>query len=142
MSRRRRAGWPGRCSRSYIAVFAATLDGGVRRGDVGRRLRRAGVGFAMVGAVVATREPANPVGWLLLAIAVGFGGGEPHLRRTRGTPVFPAWWPSPGSSYFLRFVALYLAMILLPLLSPTGRPLTPRWRPAVALGAPHSSSVS
>ena len=30
------------------------------------------VGYAGVGALVASREPANPIGWIMMAMGLGF----------------------------------------------------------------------
>jgi hypothetical protein len=90
------------------------------------------VGFAIVGAVVATRERANPVGWLLLVTAVTFALGNLAYCyvRTPGHPgvVAVAWFAD-----WTWIIWLSIAVILLPLLFPTGRPLTPRWRIVVGV---------
>ena len=89
-------------------------------------------GYAAVGALVASREPANAIGWLLLATAVWFGVSDLAWTYPRdpGLPgVVAAAWFSNWSIY----VPFCLATMLLPLLFPTGRLVSPRWRPAVAV---------
>jgi hypothetical protein len=91
------------------------------------------IGFALVGAMVATHEPANPVGWLLLVIGIAFG-----------TAIFTNLWGSapdlPGAtaagwvSSWIWTVWLVLATVFLPLVFPDGRLLSRRWRFVVALG--------
>lgn len=89
-------------------------------------------GYVAVGALVASREPANAIGWLLLATAAGFGLSNLAYAYARdpGLPgVVAVAWVADWSLY----VPLYLATMLLPLLFPTGRPPSPRWRPAFAM---------
>ena len=90
------------------------------------------VGFATVGALIASRRPANAVGWTLLGTAVALvfsaagdayvGAGELPL----GTVVA---WVSTWSWYLW----LVLAAIVLPLVFPNGRLLSRRWRPVLGL---------
>jgi len=97
-------------------------------------------GFAMVGAVVATRRPRNPVGWcfgagaLLWSVGVLSNGlywhiafGDPHPPAAAD---YAAWL---GTWTFLPAFVLLLAVV--PLLFPTGAPPSPRWRAVVWTGA-------
>lgn len=88
--------------------------------------------FPTVGALVASRRPRNPIGWLLMGIgalfvlALGLGNyGEYGLRVEPGSlpgAVYAAWvsgwiWP------------VVLGLVGLPiLLFPNGRPPSPSWR--------------
>ena len=91
------------------------------------------VGFAVVGALVAFREPGNGVGWLLLAAgrrlrAAGTGRAGPrHLDAGRAAE-FAGWYTN-----WAWLVWLSCAGILLPLVFPDGRLLSstvaPRARP-------------
>jgi len=93
------------------------------------------VAFGLVGALVASRVPANPVGWLFLALAVIEGGYELADGYTRysltvselpGTP-YAAWfanWSSPVSPALIGLAFL---------LFPDGRLLSRRWRPVAWL---------
>ena len=87
--------------------------------------------FAAVGAFVASHRPGNPVGWLLCGfpalLAVGLLGEALSWRATLsgdersaalGLWIANCWWTP----------AVYMVFVFLPLLFPTGRPLTPRWR--------------
>ena len=92
------------------------------------------LGYATVGAMIASRHGRNPVGWLLLAIALSFsvqGLGEAYAA----TPSLPGreyvGWVSSWSWY----IWVTLVGVFLPLLFPNGRALGPRWRPAVWLAA-------
>lgn len=88
--------------------------------------------FSAVGAVVATRRPAHPIGWLLTAVglisAVLFLSGEyatatlePGLERLPYGPT-SAWLS------MIMQITLFFPLLFLLLLFPTGRLLTSRWR--------------
>ena len=89
-------------------------------------------GYTAVGALVASREPANAIGWLLLAAAVLFGlanfsyayARDPSLPGAMAVAWFASW------SFVLWICP---AMMLIPLLFPTGRLLSPTWRIALAV---------
>jgi hypothetical protein len=92
----------------------------------------AAVSAGTVGAVLASRRPRHPVGWLLLALALSANAsGLAEAYADYGLLA------SPGSLPAARYVALYLpatvvtALTLLGfvlLLTPTGSLPSPRWR--------------
>jgi uncharacterized membrane protein len=94
--------------------------------------------FAVVGALVASRQPGNKVGWLLLAaglcLAVSlFGGGYARyalLTDPKSLPggIYGAWMQ------VTLFGMVAILAIFLPLYFPTGRLLSPRWRPILWAG--------
>jgi hypothetical protein len=94
--------------------------------------------FAVVGALVAARQPRNPVGWQLLAVGVFLTAnlaGESYARYA----LITAPGALPGGLYgawlgwtYAPIVATLV--IFLPLYFPTGRLLSPRWRPVLWLG--------
>jgi hypothetical protein len=118
---------------TFAATCALVLHGGGTSDDVVVVLAS---GYAAAGALVASREPANAIGWLMLAIAVGFGLSNLTYAYARDPDppgvVAVAWFAS-----WSFYVPIYLATMLLPLLFPTGRLLSPRWRlaPAVMIAA-------
>ena len=89
-----------------------------------------------VGALVASRQPANAIGWIFCAVGLtwnlgNFAGGYTTIALST-TPA-----PLPGGT-LMAWVdnwtlgpSLYSVLILLFLLFPTGKPLTPRWRPVL-----------
>ena len=91
------------------------------------------VGFAFVGALVASRQPGNAIGWLLLATGIMLALGalvDAYLMLDDA----PARGLSAWLSDWTWYVWLTSAGIFLPLLFPTGRPLSPRWRRVLWLG--------
>ena len=96
--------------------------------------------FAILGAVVVSRQPRNPVGWLLVLIGTFFTyialSNELYMQvvlntdDTSGPIAYVVW----GGNWAWLF-AMVPAGTFLPLLFPTGHPLTPRWRAAVWLAA-------
>jgi MFS family permease len=95
--------------------------------------------FAVVGALLISRRPANAVGWIMastgLMVSV-FNLGSAYatyVMATRGRPdalaVFGAW---AGNCYW--FVMLSLALIYLPMLFPDGRLISRRWLPFALIG--------
>ncbi|HEV2009511.1 MAG TPA: hypothetical protein VGS17_00600, partial [Candidatus Limnocylindria bacterium] len=90
--------------------------------------------FALTGAVLAIRRPANPIGWLFLLIAVAAEGSQ---VASNGGPVDPAGGPAS----ILRLIAKdswivpYGLLPVLLILFPTGRPPTPRWWISIVVAA-------
>jgi hypothetical protein len=93
--------------------------------------------FATVGALVASRRPENPIGWImcLAGLAYGVGGAcDSYLESLEpGTTGAAATWAHWVSSW-VWMVGIGPVITLLLLLFPTGRLLSPRWRP-VAVAA-------
>ena len=83
------------------------------------------VAFGTTGALVATRQPGNPIGWIFCGL--GLWNGVVELWESFAYHSLPtadagSWlvgwsWVVDGGSYVVIF-----------LLFPTGRLLTPRWR--------------
>jgi signal transduction histidine kinase len=95
-------------------------------------------GYTTIGALIASRTTGNPIGWLLIAVGVGFllgGFTDEYLRyaSTQGwmdlpLTTFLAWL----TNWIFVFVALPVPWILL--LFPNGALPSRRWRPvAIAI---------
>lgn len=98
------------------------------------------IGYAILGSLVAARQPRNAMGWLFLAIAFFNGLPGTTTQYTRfalvtepGAPFTP-WIPWIG--YFASTLVYPCGMAVLALLLiPNGRFLSPRWRYVAWLGA-------
>lgn len=97
------------------------------------------VGLGLIGALIVRRQPGNAVGWIFLASSTGMGlamssygwvalSHEQYRLSLPGT-VFAAWLDS-----WIAIPSLTMLVIFVPLLFPTGRLPSPRWR-GVALFA-------
>jgi hypothetical protein len=92
------------------------------------------VGFAVVGALVASHQPRNPIGWVLGAIPAClmliFLGESFYFHAARSHPGDPGGIAEFGLwvANWVWVPAVLLVLVALPLLFPTGRPPTPRWR--------------
>jgi hypothetical protein len=98
------------------------------------------ISFPVVGAVIATHRPRNPLGWIFCAVGLSQAlvvftseYGVYALRTAPGTvpggplAIWAAQWVwAPGIGLVLTFV---------PLLFPTGRLPSRRWRPVAWLAA-------
>jgi hypothetical protein len=111
------------------------------------------VGYSMIGAIIASRLPNHPIGWICCAIgliaAVDHFGGEYSLYALLALP-----HPLPGGEamlwlqgwFWMLFVGLIVFLLLL---FPTGRLPSSRWRPfawvsgaVIAGGVIWSSAIS
>ena len=95
-------------------------------------------GFAVVGRLLTARRPENRVGWILAWIAVLFTLDGFAAEYASGAPasdprlvVQLAGWLSE----WVWYLWLTLVGIALPLVFPSGRLPTPRWRPVAWMGA-------
>jgi hypothetical protein len=92
------------------------------------------IGYVTVGAMIASRDARNLVGWLLLAVGIAWSVssvGEAYalLEDAPGRGIVGL---VAQSCWYIWFTLIGIAV---PLLFPTGRLLSPRWRPAVWITA-------
>jgi signal transduction histidine kinase len=97
----------------------------------------ANLGVPVVGFVLASRRPANRIGWLFLVAGLALGlssfSGQYGLR---GLVAAPGSWPAARAMAWLSnwiWVIPYAMLALVFLLFPTGRLSSPRWRAAAWL---------
>jgi hypothetical protein len=94
--------------------------------------------FAVVGALLVAKKPANPIGWIMAAVGLMVGifpAGDSYaayVMTTSGHPdalaVLGAWIQS-----WYWYLLLALALVYLPLLFPDGRLPSRRWLPFALL---------
>jgi hypothetical protein len=94
--------------------------------------------FMVVGALVVAHRPGNAIGWIFSAIALLAVTGQlagqfaihAYATRRGSLPgaILAAWYGS-----WPWWLVLALALVFTPLLFPTGRLLSPRWRPVAWL---------
>jgi hypothetical protein len=96
--------------------------------------------FPLVGAVIATHRPGNPLGWMFLVI--GLSQGLVVFGHEYASYVFrTAPGAGPGGELAVWVgewawaPALVLVLCFVPLLFPDGRPPSRRWRPVAWLSA-------
>lgn len=95
--------------------------------------------YPLVGAFVASRRPANPIGWIFCAVGLTIGlwffGGQYAVYSLLTAPdVTPGGVFAAVVGEFVGETGWDLITMFLPLLFPDGRLLSPRWR-AVAWAA-------
>jgi signal transduction histidine kinase len=95
----------------------------------------AGLGCALMGALIVSRYPTQMLGWLLSVASL--------LSVTLAADAYTLWvleGDGPGSSYWAHVIAwaspllgwpAFTALVLIFLISPTGRLASPGWRWAV-----------
>ncbi len=96
------------------------------------------VASALVGAVVASRRPRNPIGWFFVLSSSCLAIADATLRYAAYGLVF-----APGSlplanamawpSSWMWVPGVMLILVFVPLYFPNGRLLSPRWRPVLWL---------
>ncbi len=126
----------------YVAGLIVSLPAGDRSSDTDWGMNGAVAGlafvlstflFAVVGVLVAARNPGNPVGWILLAIGATWGldlvcssYATYGLELHRGSHDLAVVTASIDSMLWVPGIGLTGVFLLL--LFPDGHLLTPRWR--------------
>jgi hypothetical protein len=97
-----------------------------------------GLAFPAVGGLLASRKPDNPIGWLMLAIGLGFAADSvAHaisgyaLLSQQHSDAWAQWVAWSGTWLWTPGFTLVFTLVLL--LFPDGRPPSPRWRWALWL---------
>jgi MFS family permease len=125
---------------SLVAGLILAVANGTLRQDAGNQFLLL-VGFSafmVVGALIVAHRPGNAIGWLFSAIALLAFTGQ--LASEYATYAYAT---RPGSLPYATLAAWYgswpwwlvlaLTLVFTPLLFPTGRLLSPRWRPVAWL---------
>ena len=119
-------------SYNHVHPLPPELSGGTENAANGTVGATFIVGFATVGALLAWKRPANPIGWLLSAtgLSYAFAGIGLLLLQFPGTRAWGNWL---GWMYFLGIGFVIFVLLLFP----TGSLPSRRWRPvawAAAVG--------
>jgi len=98
--------------------------------------------FPALGALLASRRPQHPIGWLFLAMAIAWGVADAADAYGESVSPDPALASLVGSlGGWPNYVGIGALMLIL-LLFPDGRPPSRRWRPvAWLIGAYTATSV-
>jgi hypothetical protein len=96
------------------------------------------VSNALVGAVLASNRPRNPVGWFFVFSAASFAVSEATFRyAVYGLVIDPGSLPLTRAmawpATWLWVPGVVLVLVFLPLYFPNGRLLSLRWRPVMWL---------
>jgi hypothetical protein len=96
--------------------------------------------FMVVGAVIVAHRPSNAIGWIFSAVGLLAGTGMlameyaayAYVTRPGSLPgaILAAWYHQPWWYPMLGLILIYT-----PLLFPTGRLLSARWRPVAVAAA-------
>ena len=91
-----------------------------------------------VGALIASRQPKNPIGWLFVGLGMQSGlqllAEEYAIYALLVSPgSLPGGLPAAWVQNWIWMLAVGPFMTYLPLLFPNGRLLSPRWRPVAWL---------
>jgi hypothetical protein len=136
----------------FVACHGVGVPLSVANGNFQRRpglylaLLLAFTAFMVVGAVVVARRPANAIGWLFSAIGLLTATGTLALEYAEYTYV-----TRPGSLPGALLAAWYqwwwlplfaLILVFTPLLFPTGRLLSARWRPVAVAAAATTTLIA
>jgi hypothetical protein len=116
-----------------MAGLALLIAAGAEQ-DVVNVQRMVGAGvFGVLGTVVASRRPENPIGWIFCAVAVTTGLGflalgyaELWLAESTGPDLLGRTAASYHNASWVPDVLLPVTVLLF--LFPDGRALGPRWR--------------
>jgi hypothetical protein len=91
------------------------------------------IGFGTVGALVASRQPGNAIGWMFLAVAFlvalsVFGGEYANYVFVENPGFLPGGYLA-GWLYLWTWFPTIAVIVTVPMLFPDGRVPGPRWRP-------------
>ena len=131
-------GW-GLCALALAGMgTGAVLEEYLGRGDNDSLVESIGllVGFAafpVIGALIFSRQPKNPLAWIFILIGVAVGMLLPSTEYAYlGLVKEPGRWPGASFAAWLEQWLWYPGLMAIPtlglLLFPDGRPPSPRWR--------------
>jgi signal transduction histidine kinase len=95
--------------------------------------------FGAAGLLIATRVPSNPIGWILLVAGIGTALQELAVQYSLyGIYDTPGAVPRADiAAWIVEWIwipYIYTVAFVIPLVYPTGRLPSPRWRPVLLAG--------
>jgi hypothetical protein len=97
------------------------------------------VSFSVVGALISSHRPENPIGWIFLAVGFFYGllsaGDQYAIYALLTNPgALPLGAEASWLGQWIWAPGFGLSLVFLPLLFPDGHPPSHRWRPVGWLG--------
>jgi hypothetical protein len=103
--------------------------------------------FMVVGVVIVAHRPGNAVGWIFSAVGLLSSAGVLGMEYAEYAYVTrPGWLPGAVVAAWIAnwywFPLLGLILVFTPLLFPTGRLLSARWRPVAVAAAVGTAAMT
>jgi signal transduction histidine kinase len=90
------------------------------------------LGYSTVGAILASRNTRNPMGWIMLTVGLAFALAQATETYTKYTlEIDPGVLPFGAVAAWFGtwdYAVAFAALLVLALLYPSGRVVSPRWR--------------
>ena len=123
----------------WLVLAAAVTWFGIQAQESDAKVAFCLLGYATVGALVASRHPRNAVGWLLIAFAVsltiGLGGPAYVEAGLDGDPgLYPGYEYVAWLAASTWSVPVLIILVFVPMLFPEGRLPSRNWVPILWLG--------
>jgi hypothetical protein len=129
------------CALTLALIVCAIVLAIINNSDVGAVIfPLALTTSAVVGGLVASRRPENPVGWFFLGSAGCFALAE--VAAEYATYGLPGAWVMAWLLSWLWVPAIMLLLCFVPLYFPDGRLVSPRWRWVVRLALFFSVTIA
>ena len=129
------------CVGNAVGVAVSVADGSFRQnlGDT-VVLRMAFGAFVVVGCLIMARRPGNVVGWIFSAVGLlAMTGGLAEQYAKYAYVTHPGSLPAPMvATWIVGWIwspTIILTLVFTLLFFPTGRLLSPRWRPVAWVAA-------
>jgi hypothetical protein len=131
-----------------VGLILAVANGNFQQDAANQMMLFVGfTAFMVVGALVVAHRPGNAIGWIFSAIALLAFTGQLASEYTNYAyvthpgplpgKILAAWYGS-----WVWYLVVALALVFTPLLFPTGRLLSPRWRPVAWLAGAVAAALT